>query len=117
MKALVAALMFFLQLQPLVGAAVCLHGSGATRSACEMVDGGRRGVTPAADLGQASVAPAGSPAHGCTLAQVCAASAPAIPQFGTHFQLAFLIHDAPAKITASLAPGDPAAPPLPPPIA
>lgn len=67
MKSVLAALVLLLQLQPLLGTAVCLSFSdGAAQSECEMPDN--------VAVPHSAVAHTESPAPNCALASVCVTS-------------------------------------------
>ena len=117
MRVVMAAFFFLLQLQPLVGAAVCLHGSDALRPHCEMAEQEQDGSGPGVGHVSAAMSPAGAPMHECALAAVCAPSAPAVVQLATHLDISAFVHDEPVKVAGSLIAPEPSAPPLPPPRA
>ena len=72
MKSLVATLLLLFQLQPLAGSAVCLLSSDLlSKQECPMPE--QRAAA------HGSVSESGSPAQGCALASICAASALAVP--------------------------------------
>ncbi|CAN5806535.1 hypothetical protein BH24GEM1_BH24GEM1_20530 [soil metagenome] len=99
-----------LQLQPLVGSAMCFHDAEMAKAECTMPHD-RRSI-------ESAVAPVGAdlPA-GCASAGHCAPSAPAVIKLAHAFQATPVVHRAPALVLASLAPGDPLPPPFHPPRA
>ncbi len=106
MRQFLIALVLLLQFGPLAGAAVCLHAGAQPRGECSMP---MKGMTHETGI------PHSSPTQDCAQMVVCAPAALMVPvtvqQFGV---------TAPSSITyttpASLLPGDPIAPPQPPPI-
>jgi hypothetical protein len=107
---LLAALVLLLQLQPLVGSAMCFHDAEIAKAECAMPHDER----PA----RATLAPSGAELPtGCASTGYCAPSAPAVIKFAHSFQFTPVIHSASALVEASLAPGDPLTPPFHPPRA
>jgi hypothetical protein len=105
-----AALALLVQLQPLVGSALCFHQAEMAKAKCAMPHEERpasSGVTsPAAEL------PGGCPSMG-----YCAPAAPAVPKPGKHFQITSPPYSAPTPTYSSLATGEPLGPPFHPPKA
>lgn len=105
-----AVLALLLQLQPLVGSALCAHDAAAARTECSMPHEGQpgTGMFTAPDTG----APSACPSMG-----YCAPAASAVPKFAEQFQITWFVHGAPALMDPSMAPGEPLAPPFHPPRA
>ena len=105
-----AAVALLLQLQPLVGSALCFHETEMAKPECSMPHedepAGSGLTSPAAEL------PPGCPSMG-----YCAPAAPAVPRLAGHLQVTAFIHSAPASAHSSLAPGEPLGPPFHPPKA
>ena len=77
MKAVLAALLLLVQLQPLTGIALCLGFSDrASQKECEMPD---HGAVPHSTLAQTE-----SSSPGCALASVCSPSPTAVPSLTEH---------------------------------
>lgn len=110
MKALFAALLLFLQLQPVIGTAACLGLSNRTsQQDCEMPE---HGAVPYSTLGQTD-----SPAQSCELAMLCAPSPLAVPSLGGGLESVVPL-PAEAGITTSIIPlGTSSTPPFHPPRA
>jgi hypothetical protein len=105
---LLAAFVLLLQLQPLAGSAMCFHDAEIAKAECAMPHDER----PA----EPTLAPVGAELPtGCASAGYCAPSAPAVIKFAHSFQITTVIHGAPALVDATMAPGDPPAPPFHPP--
>lgn len=105
-----AALVLLLQLQPLMSSVVCFHDAEIAKAECAMPHEG----WPA----EPTLAPVGSAMPtGCAGAGSCAPTAPAVLKFAHYLQITPVMHSAPALMDASLAPGDPLAPPFHPPRA
>jgi hypothetical protein len=105
-----AALALLLQLQPVVGSALCFHDAELAAAECTMPHEGR----PA---DSALTAPGTAAPSGCPMMEYCAPPAPAVPKFANRFQITSHVHGAPALIDLSMAPGEPPAPPFDPPRA
>jgi hypothetical protein len=105
-----AALALLLQLQPLVGSALCLHDAAVARTECSMPHDGQpaRGMLTASNPG----APSACPSMG-----YCAPAASAVPKFAEQFQITSFVHGEPALMDPSMAPGEPPTPPFHPPKA
>ncbi len=107
---LLAALVLLLQLQPVIGAAICLHDVELARAECAMPHDERpAGVA----LTSASTEAPG----GCASMGYCAPAAPAVAKLGEHFQFTPFVHRAPALTHHLLASGESSAPPFHPPRA
>jgi len=105
---LVLALLLLLQLDPVMGAALCLQREHAASEECAMPER----TNPA----ERTLAPAGAPVEGgCSVAQLCAQPAPVISQIGEAFQLLSLVHRAPVPFDALSAPSGALPPPFHPP--
>ena len=106
---LALALLLILQLDPVIGAALCFEREGAASAECAMPE---RPTHPGS-----VVAPAGARVPGgCTVAQLCAQPAPVVPQLGhVYFQLVSVVHRAPARWDSLDAPPGVLTPPFHPP--
>ena len=105
---LALALLLILQLDPVIGAALCFERERAASAECTMPE-------RPTHLGSV-VAPAGAQVPGgCTVAQLCAQPAPVIPQLGHVFQLVSVVHRAPARWDSLDAPSGVPTPPFHPP--
>jgi hypothetical protein len=77
---LILALLLLLQLDPILGAALCFERDQADSAECPMPD-----RAPAADR---ALLPTGAEFHGgCTVAELCAQPAPVVVQMDPVFQL------------------------------
>jgi hypothetical protein len=77
---LILTLLLLLQLDPVLGAALCFEREQAASAECPMPD-----EAPAAER---AFAPAGADAHGgCAVAQLCAQPAPVVVQTDPVFQI------------------------------
>lgn len=86
---LVLALLLVLQLDPVIGAAVCFERAQAAHD-CAMPERPTRSGSV--------VAPAGAQVPGeCAVAKLCAQPAPVISQLGQVFQFVSVVHRAPAR--------------------
>jgi hypothetical protein len=105
-----AVLALLLQLQPLVGSALCAHDAEVARTECSMPHEQQpaTGTLTAPDTG----APSACPSMG-----YCAPAASAVPKFAEQFQITSFVHGAPALMDRSMVPGEPLAPPFHPPRA
>lgn len=106
-KALALALLL-VQLQPIIGAGICLHAAAQRQEGCDMP---AEGGPPASQESEQAVPP------DCGLMAICAPAAPVIPQVGL-----LLVDVAPPNhpdysTPSLLFAGDAIAPPEPPPIA
>jgi len=105
-----AALALLLQLQPLVGSALCFHDAEMAKAECTMPHEGQPAksslTSPAAEL-----------PGGCPSMRYCAPAAPAVPRFAEHLQITSFVHGAPGLTYSFLAPGEPLGPPFHPPKA
>jgi hypothetical protein len=105
-----ATLALLLQLQPLVGSALCFHDAELAKAECTMPHEERPAssslTNPSTEL------PGGCPSMG-----YCAPAAPAVPKLAEHFQITSFVHSAPALTHSSLALGEPLGPPFHPPKA
>jgi hypothetical protein len=107
---ILAVLALLLQVQPLVGSALCFHDAEIARAECTMSHEGQ----PASST---LTTPDPGVPGGCPGMAYCAPAAPAVPKFAEHFQITPLVHSAPALNYSLLAPGEPLAPPFHPPKA
>lgn len=105
-----ATLALLLQLQPLMGSALCFHDAEAAKAACTMAHEERPATSTLA-------APSTEVPSGCPSMGYCAPAAPAVPKFTEQFQITSFVHGAPALIAPSMAPGESRAPPFHPPRA
>ena len=110
MKTLVVTLLLLFQLQPLAGSAICLLCSDRpSEEECEMPE--QRTVA------HGSMSESGSPAPGCALASICAASALAVPGLSEGQESIIPLHLAAAKPATVPLVGVASAPPFHPPRA
>jgi hypothetical protein len=107
---ILAALALLLQVQPVVGSALCFHDAEIGRAECTMPHEER----PASST---LTTPDPGVPGGCPSMGYCAPAAPAVPKFAEHFQFTSFVHGAPALMDSSMAPGDGPAPPFHPPRA
>jgi len=109
------ALVFLLfRLEPLAGAAMCLVESTAPAHEC----GSEEPTTPQPAGSQAAIAATASGPAECPLAVFCAPGAPGILSIASAAESALHPEHRQASLTAvGMHPGDPTAPPIPPPIA
>jgi hypothetical protein len=107
---ILAALVLLVQLQPLVGSALCLHDAEMVRDECSMPHEERSASSKL-------TTPQSSVPGGCPSMEFCASAAPAVPNVAEQFQLTAFVHGAPALMDSSLAPGEGPAPPFDPPKA
>lgn len=114
MRLLPALLFLYLQLQPLLGAVMCMRAADPVCPNHEMASADEN--TRAVPDGPIVMDAAETPIHNCALAQVCAASTLAVLQFPAHLDVAESFPGRSLMRMESLAPADPLAPPLPPPI-
>ena len=108
MRFLVSVVLLLVQLGPVAGAGMCLHADVQPKAECSMP---MQGVT------HESGRPYSSSSQDCAQMVVCAPAAPMVLQGAVQ-----LLGKSPPSHTtfstpASLVPGDPIAPPQPPPIA
>ena len=106
MRRLASALLLLLQLGPLAGAAVCMRAEAQPKAECAMP---MQGMTHENGL------PHSAPTQDCALMVVCAPAAPVVP---VAIQLFGVVKPTSTDYStpASLFPGEPIAPPQPPPI-
>jgi hypothetical protein len=105
---LALALLLVLQLDPVIGAALCFEREQAANSECSMPEG----PTQPGSV----VAPAGAQvAGGCAMAKLCAQPAPAIVQLRQAFQVLSIGHPVPARWNSLDAPPGVLTPPFHPP--
>jgi hypothetical protein len=104
---LALALLLVLQLDPVIGAALCFEREWAASAECAMPE---RPTHPAS-----VVAPAGAQVPGCAVAQLCAQPAPVIAHLEQVFQLVSVVHRAPARWDSLDAPAGVLTPPFHPP--
>ena len=105
---LVLAFLLLLQLDPIVGAALCFQREHAASAECAMP--GR--ASPA----ERTLAPVGAQVDGgCTVGQLCAQPAPVIAQIDTVFQFVPLVHSAQGRLETLIPPRGALAPPFHPP--
>lgn len=104
---LILALLLLLQLDPVIGAALCLEREHASAECAMPERSGPAGRT---------LAPAGAQVEGgCSVAQLCAQPAPVIAQIHEAFQLVSLVHRAPTPLDVLSAPSGILSPPFHPP--
>jgi hypothetical protein len=108
MRLALALLVLLLQLDPLIGAALCFERERAASAECAM---------PERPTHSGSVvAPAGAQVPGgCAVAQLCAQPAPVIAELGQVFELVSVVHRAPARWDSLDAPAGVLPPPFHPP--
>jgi hypothetical protein len=107
---LILALLLLLQLDPVIGAALCLQREHAASVECPMPE-----QAPPAER---TLSPAGAQVEGgCSVAQLCAQPAPAVVQIGDEFRFASLLHRAPPFWDGTSAPSGVLPPPFHPPRA
>lgn len=105
---LLLVLLLVLQLDPVVGAALCLQREHAASEECPMPE------TPAS--AERALAPFGTPAEaGCIIAQLCVPTSPAVTGLAQVFPLVPLLYAPPARLDASTGPEGVATPPFHPP--
>ena len=105
---LVLALLLLLQLDPVIGAALCLQRAHAATSECDMPEG--------ANPAERSLAPAGAQVEGgCSVAQLCAQPAPVISQIDEPPQVLTLVHRAPRPVDVTIVHSGALSPPFHPP--
>lgn len=105
---LLVALLLVLQLDPVIGAALCLQRQQAASEHCTMPD------TPAS--AERSLAPLGTQSDsGCSVASLCLPPAPAIAQIAQDFPFAPPVYWAPAPLEGLTAPRGAFTPPFHPP--
>jgi hypothetical protein len=109
MKPLFAALVLLLQLQPLLGTAVCLSSERAARPECEMPD---HVAVP-----HRTVTPSEPPAPNCALASICAPSPLAIVSLPERVESLIAVQSEPPITAAHNLFGISSAPPFHPPRA
>lgn len=105
---LLAGLTLLLQLQPLVGSALCFHQAEVAREECPM---------PQEEPASGTLTTPYEVPSACPSMGYCAPTAPAVPKLAEHFQITSLVHAAPAMIYAFLTPGETSGPPFHPPRA
>ncbi len=108
MRRIMGLLLVLTQLGPLAGAGLCLHMASQSAEHC---------AAPMEGMSTEQAPPSSpGPAHDCALMSICAAAAPVVPesivQALSTSPRAFWRYSNPP----SLLPGDPIAPPQPPPI-
>ena len=102
------ALLLVLQLDPVIGAALCLGREQAANAECAMPE---RPIYSGSVVAAAGAQVPG----GCAVAQLCAQPAPVIAQLGQVFQLVSVVHHAPARWDSLDAPPGVLTPPFHPP--
>lgn len=107
MRSLVTVLLVMLQLGPLAGAGICMHAAPQPEAKCPM---------PMPGMDHESGPSHSAPAQDCAQMVVCAPTAPMVP---ATLQLFGATPPASTEYSSpsTLHPGDPVAPPQPPPIA
>jgi hypothetical protein len=114
MRIAIALVLLLFRLEPLAGAALCLVDSTAPAHEC----GSEERTTPLPASSQAAMAATASGPAECPLAVFCAPGAPVVLSFASAAGSAlYPEHRQPSLTAAKMHPGDPAAPPIPPPIA
>jgi hypothetical protein len=105
---LILGLLLLLQLDPIIGAALCLEREHAASEECFMPERS----SPA----ERSLAPAGAQVEGgCSVAQFCAQPAPVIAQTDLVFQFEPIVHRAAGRLDSVIPPHGSLAPPFHPP--
>lgn len=105
---MIGLLLLLIQLGPLAGAGLCLHAASQPAEHCATP---MEGMAPnEADRSHHSSSP------DCALMTVCAPSAPVVPQATVHTFSPGLLAATRFSTPPALLPGDPIAPPQPPPI-
>jgi hypothetical protein len=105
---LILALLLLLQLDPVIGAALCLERQHAASEECAMPERS----SPA----ERTLAPAGAqPDGGCSVAQLCAQPAPVIPQADPVFQIVSIVHRDVGRLDTLIIPRGSLTPPFHPP--
>jgi hypothetical protein len=106
-RPLLGAVLLLLQLTPVLGAGVCLYHVANTAASCDM---------PMQNTSHDNDRSHSSPSHDCAHMAVCTPGAPAVPQVALQL-LGFAQPTHRSFPTPTfLFPGDPTAPPQPPPI-
>ena len=108
MRLLISAVFLMAQLGPLAGAAMCLHAQVQARNECSM---------PMPDMEQPGDRPQHAPTSDCAHMAVCAPPTPVVPAASVRALAAPLPTLASYPTPSSLLPGEPLAPPDPPPNA
>jgi hypothetical protein len=110
MKAILAALVLLLQLQPLLGTVACLGLSDrASQAECQMPE---HGATPYSTVAQTE-----APVPNCALASVCAPSPLAVVSLPENLESVIALHSEPPRMVATTPLGISSAPPFHPPRA
>lgn len=107
MRRLLGTLLLLLQFGPLAGAGLCMHAAAQPKAECAMPMQGRPH-----DTGK----PHSIPTQDCAQRVVCAPAAPMVPVTVELFAV-MQPNSTDYSTRASFLPGDPTAPPQPPPIA
>jgi hypothetical protein len=114
MRIAFALVLLLVRLEPLAGAALCLVESTAPAHEC----GSEERATPQPAGSQAAMAATTSGPAECPLAVFCAPGAPVVLSFASAAGSAlYPDHRQPSLNAVGMHPGDPTAPPIPPPIA
>jgi len=106
MRRLLGTLLLLLQFGPLAGAGLCLHAAAQPKAECAM---------PMQGMTHETGKPHSTPTQDCAQMVVCSPAAPMVPVTVELFavtQPTSTVYSTPS----SLIPGDPVAPPQPPPI-
>jgi len=107
---LLLALLLVLQLDPVVGAALCLQREHAASAECAMPE--------RSDSDERVLAPAGADVEGgCAVAQFCAQPSPVVAQLNQDFNFTGIVHRPPASWDSLDAPLGVLTPPFHPPKA
>jgi hypothetical protein len=92
-----AVLVLLLQLQPVIGSALCFHDTELSKPECAMPHDER----PTAD--RTLTATGAEVPTGCASTVYCTRSTPAVLDFAQHLQIAALIQGAPVRIAPAMA--------------
>ncbi len=114
MRSIAAALFLFLQLRPLVGAAICFEMT-PTANHCTMPEPDQvpRHDSPA----HPGTSDGGANAPGCPVTAFCASSAPSLAPVSTSLSVPMFDHGTPIGPVPNAHSAEPTAPPAPPPNA
>jgi len=108
MRCIVGLLLLLVQLGPLAGAGMCLHAAAQPKDECSM---------PMQGMAHENDQSHPSPGQDCAQMVICAPAAPVVPQVAVQLFGVTQPNSTNYSAPASLFPGDPIAPPQPPPIA
>jgi hypothetical protein len=116
MKSILAALVLLLQLQPILGTAVCLGLSDRAEAECQIPEHGAMPEHGAA-MPQSTVAQPELPAPNCALASACAPSPLTIVSLPENLESIVALYSKPLVMAATTLFGVSSAPPFHPPRA